>query len=278
MKKEAADLCSNWISKIMYCVNKRKRGDVEFFVFNNLENTGIIKHCFSTRKGGISTGYFSSLNLGYGRGDDDANVDENYRRICEAASLTQENIIMAKQRHGTNIYKIEEKREIPDNTDGLMTNKSGIVLATYYADCVPLLFCDPVKRVIANSHAGWRGSVQNMAAKTVKEMSVHYGCDPKDILAGIGPCISGANFEVDEDVAVQFEKEFSECVFPVNDRPGKFRINLQEACKLSLLRSFVPEENIEITNCCTYSDEELFFSHRRNREERGSLAAFIELA
>ena len=158
-----------------------------------------------------------------------------------------------------------------------MTNHSNIVLVTLYADCVPLLFCDPVKRVIANSHAGWRGCAENMAAKTVTEMTALYACDPKDILVGIGPCVSRANYEVDEDVAARFQKEFGECVFPAVGKPGKFHIDLREVCKLSLLRSNIPLENIETSHWCTFSNDELFFSHRRNGAQRGSLAAFIEL-
>ena len=250
---------------------------VEFLVFGNLVGTGVVRHCFSTRKGGVSAGPFASMNLGYGRGDDNAKVDENYRRICKAAGLTKEKIVTAKQRHGTNIHRVDEVCEVPDNTDGLMTNRPNVALVTFYADCVPLLFCDPVKRVVANSHAGWRGCVQNMAAKTVGEMTAHYGCDPKDILVGIGPCISAASFEVDNDVAMQFQNEFADCVLPVEGKRGKFHVTLLEACKLSLLRADVPLENIEFARRCTYLEGELFFSHRRDWAARGSLAAFIEL-
>jgi len=251
--------------------------DIKFLIFKNLSETGIVRHCFSTRKGGVSVGPFASMNLGYNRGDDETNVDENFRRICKATGLTKEKVVMSKQQHGTNIQIIDEICEVPDNTDGLMTNKSNIVLVTFYADCVPLLFCDPVKRVIANSHAGWRGCVENMAEKTVRKMIEHYGSNPKDILAGIGPCISTANYEVDEDVAGQFQKEFPECVFPADGKHGKFHVDLQEACKLNLLKANIPSENIEIAQWCTFSNSELFFSHRRDGALRGSLAAFIEL-
>jgi len=258
--------------------NKRNVGGVEFLVFENLANTGMVRHCVSTRKGGVSVGSFASMNLGYGRGDDDANVDENYRRICGVAGLAREKIVAARQRHGTNIHRVDDAREPPDDTDGLITNLPGIPLVTFYADCVPLLFCDPVRHVVANSHAGWRGAVQNMAAKTVAEMIALYGCDPGDILAGVGPCISRANFEVDADVALRFQEEFAECVFPVTGNPGKFQIALLETCRLSLLRAGIPPENIELARCCTYGDGDLFFSHRRDGAARGSLAAFIELA
>ncbi|MCL2802329.1 MAG: peptidoglycan editing factor PgeF [Treponema sp.] len=266
-----------------------KQNSVEFLVFKNLSDTGIVKHCFSTRKGGVSSGAFASMNLGYNRGDDDTNVDENFRRICEAAGLSNKEIVMSKQKHGTNIMEIKEicdvsgsftrsgSLEVPDNTDGLITNHPNIVLATFYADCVPILLCDPVKRVIANSHAGWRGCVDNMAALTVKKMTALYGSNPSDILAGIGPCICGSCFEVDEDVAVQFKNEFGDCVLKAENKPGKFYIDLRETCKLSLLGEKIPIENIEIAPCCTYENPDLFFSHRRDNALRGSLAAFIEL-
>jgi len=270
-------------------MTKIERNGVEFLVFKNLSSTGMVKHCFSTRKGGVSSGSFASMNLGYNRGDEVANVDENFRRICEAAGLSNEKIVMTKQKHETNIFKIDGICEVPgsftrsgslgvpDNTDGLITNQTNIVLATFYADCVPLLLCDPVKRVIANSHAGWRGCVQNMAALTVKEMTELYGCNPKDILAGIGPCICASCFEVDEDVAVQFNKSFSECVFADKTKPGKFYIDLRETCRLSLLGENIPPENIEVAPQCTYENKDLFFSHRRDGAQRGSLAALIEL-
>ena len=217
------------------------------------------------------------MNLGYDRGDDKTNVDENFYIICKAAGLSRDRIVKTKQKQGTNIQKIDDVCIVSDNTDGLVTNHSNIVLATFYADCVPLLFCDPGRRVIANSHSGWKGSVLNMASLTVKKMTQDYGCNPKDILAGIGPCISKENYEVDEDVASQFRKEFSECVFASADKPGKFHIALQETCRLSLLRAGIMPENIEIAQWCTYQNEELFFSHRRNGALRGSLAALIEL-
>jgi len=185
---------------------------------------------------------------------------------------------LSKQRHGANIRRVDEIGEVPDDTDGLMTSRPSIALVTFFADCVPLLFCDPVRRVVANSHAGWRGCALGMAARTVGEMAAHYGCNPADILAGIGPCISGANYEVGEDVAMRLGKEFAECVFPAEGSPGKFRAALPEICRLGLLRAGVPPGNIEIAGYCTYADEDLFFSHRRDGEERGSLAAFIALA
>jgi len=254
-----------------------EHNNIPFLVFRNLTNTGIARHCFSTRKGGVSSGSFASMNLGYDRGDDKNNVDENYQRLCKAAELSIDKIVRTKQKHGTNIQKIDKMCEVPDNTDGLVTNCSNIVLATFYADCVPLLFCDPVKRVIANSHAGWRGAIENMASKTVKKMIEYYDCDPTNILIGIGPCISKENFEVDEDVAIQFKKDFPECVFPSESKPGKFHIDLREACRKNLLSANIPLANIEVATWCTFQNEALFFSHRRDGAPRGSLAAFIEL-
>ncbi|MCL2558068.1 MAG: polyphenol oxidase family protein, partial [Treponema sp.] len=168
---------------------------------------------------------------------------------------------------------------VEDDVDGLMTDKPGVVLATFYADCVPLLFCDPARRVVATSHSGWKGCAGNMAARTVARMGERYGCDPADILAGIGPCISRANYEVGSEVAERFAGEFASCFFSLAEKPGKYLLDLREACRLGLLSAGLRGRNIDVApeGMCAFACREMFFSHRRDGSPRGSLAALIAL-
>jgi YfiH family protein len=256
-----------------------EKNGVVYFVFENLEATGIVRHGFSSRIGGVSRGHFAAMNLGYNRGDDDANVKENYRLLCNALGVDAKNIARGSQRHTINIQKADCAGNW-EHTDGLVTNKPGITLVTYYADCVPLLLCDPVKGVIANCHAGWRGTAHNMAGAAVQKMKGEYGCDARDIIVGIGPSISCENFEVGADVAEIFKDLLPFCadfVYNSSSKPYKFHIDLWGINRASLTEAGVPKENIEISGMCTFDDETHFYSHRRSGKDRGSLAALIAL-
>jgi len=268
------------------------KNGLKYFAFENLMTAGV-RHCFSTRVGGVSEGVYASLNLGFNSGDDAEAVRENFRRLCDAVGFDVNNIVMTKQVHGVNIRAVESERKVapeaagwglfpssPVEVDGLMTNKPDITLATYYADCVPLLFFDPVRRVIANAHAGWRGCAQNMAGTAINAMTTRYNCDPVDILAGIGPSISAENFEVDEDVVASFKKTlpFSD-VFIYNSKmeKNKFHVDLWGICRESLILAGLKSENVEIAGLCTHALPELFYSHRRDGLPRGNMVAMIAL-
>ena len=265
-------------------MQKNEKNGVVYFTFKNLQAAGVVRHGFSSRIGGISSGHFAAMNLGPNTGDEAANVQENYRLFCYALGVDVKNIVLTDQRHTTNIQNIKHypghKKHCPENIDGLITDIPGAVLVTYYADCVPLLLCDPKRRVIANCHAGWRGTVHNMAGKAVEKMAADYGCNPRDILAGIGPSISCKNFEVGAEVAQEFKLFLPFCaefVYNSNDTKGKFHIDLWGINRRCLTAAGVPEENIETAGMCTFDDETHFFSHRRSGTQRGGLAAFIAL-
>lgn len=147
-------------------------GKMEFLTFPSLEETGMVRHLFTTRLGGVSQGEFSSMNLSFTRGDQPDCVVENYRRIGEVLGCGPENMVASHQTHTTNIRKVNledrgkgiiRPRDYED-IDGLMTDVSGIVLVTYFADCVPLFFVDTVHRAIGLAHSGWRGTVAGMGA------------------------------------------------------------------------------------------------------------------
>jgi len=259
-------------------MKKIEKNGAVYFVFENME--GMVRHGFSSRIGGVSQGYFAAMNLGLYTDDNPLAVQENRRRFCDAAGFDVNSISGLRQQHTTDMIRVDENPVMDMHGDGLVTNIPGQVLTTYYADCVPLLFYDPVKKVIANCHAGWRGTVHNMAGVAVQRMVAEYGCNPRNILAGIGPSICQRNFEVGPEVAQEFKDLLPFCgdfVYNSDNKPGKFHIDLWGINRASLMAAGVLKENIEVAGLCTFDDEVHFYSHRRNGKQRGSLAAFIAL-
>ena len=164
--------------------------------------------------------------------------------------------------------------------DGLVTNIPGICLTTFYADCVPLFFVDPVKRVIGLSHSGWRGTVGKIGKSTVEKMQEEYGSNPKDILAAIGPSICQDCYEVSEDVIEEFKKAFDgeqwRDLFYRKEN-GKYQLNLWKANEYVFLEAGIQKEHMAVSNVCTCCNDEVFFSHRASCGRRGNLAAFLTI-
>ncbi len=269
-------------------LKQRKYKEIEYLTFPGLEETGLINHLFTTRIGGVSEGIFSSMNLSYTRGDKKESVDENFSRIAEIFGSNAEKIVCSDQTHTTNIRFVTEddcgkgivKEKDYRDIDGLITNKPGIILATFYADCVPLYFVDTENRAIGLSHSGWRGTVEKMGAETIRAMEKAFQTKPEHIKAAIGPSICQDCYEVSEDVAVQFMDLFkadSEHILKAGKEKGKYQLNLWEANKRILMEAGVSEKNIEVTDICTCCNSEYLFSHRASNGMRGNLAAFMEL-
>ncbi len=273
-------------------MNKEINNNVTYMTFDLFKKANV-KHGFSTRLGGVSSGVFESMNLGFNRGDRDENVHENYKRIAKALNMNYERMCLSKQTHTTNVIVVDEKdagngivRPLPyDNVDGLITNVKDMPLVTFYADCVPLFFYDPVKEVVALSHSGWRGTVGKIGKITVEKMHSTFGCNVKDIICGVAPSICKDCYEISKDVADEFIKAFGEekskellrpSIFNPDDS-NKFMLDLWTACKFNFLEAGIKEEHIEITDYCTRCNPDLFYSHRIMGANRGSLAAFISL-
>ena len=264
--------------KSQNCNIKTKNG-VVYITFPPLEKYGV-KHCFSTRIGGVSEGRYSSMNLSFTNGDNPQNVKENFKRICECIGVTPESVVMTHQTHTVNLLNIEENTdEVPNDIDGIMTNKKGITLCSSYADCVPLIFYDKVKKVIATSHSGWRGTVNEIGRKTVEKMRHDYGCNPQDILAVIGPAICKDCYEVDDTVIERVKDlkylNFDDVVLTKGN--GKYMFNLKAVCKATLEFSGIPSSNILVSDICTCCNSEFLHSHRATNGERGNRCAFISL-
>ncbi len=263
------------------CAHHKK--GVTYYSFPQMDAYPFIKAGLSTRLGGVSEGIYTSMNLSYTRGDEKEAVDENFRRICDALGLPFEGVVISAQEHHTNLHNVT----VADcgkgvvtagfkDIDGLLTDEVGVVLCTQYADCVPLVFADPKKHVVATSHAGWRGTVGEIGRLTVERMCSDYGCDPAHILAGIAPSIGKCCFEVDTPVYDEFSKMqvFDGGCFTA-DGNNKFHIDLWEVNRRVLLSAGVKEDNITVTDLCTRCYPDLFWSHRKTGPDRGSLAAFI---
>lgn len=266
-----------------------QREGVVYAAFPALETLPFVRHGFSTRLGGVSRGIYAAMNLSFTRGDDPAAVRENFRRFCTAAGLDDRQVVVSAQEHHVNLYNataadrgrgVDRERGYTD-IDGLLTDEPGVVLCTQYADCVPLLFVDPVRRVVGTSHAGWKGTAAGIGAVTVERMAADYGCRREDILAAVAPSIGPCCFEVDEPVYAAFAQAFSgrswfnSCY--EQKAGGKYHLNLWEINRRTLLDAGVSAEHIAVTDLCTRCHPELFWSHRAAGPQRGSLAAFISL-
>jgi len=260
-----------------------QKGNVRFYTIDSFSKSGCVHHCFTTRHGGVSSGCYESMNLRYNCDDLKSNVDKNFEIICDALKIDKNNLVLSNQVHEDKIVNVgkgdcgngilyENKFK---SADGLITDEPKVALVTFYADCVPIFFLDPVKKVIALTHSGWKGTVKRIGAKTVEKFVSDYHCERKNIIAAIGPSIHLCHFEVGEEVAEEFLKEFGEeSVKMFGEKP---HVDLQKSVFNTLTQSGINPENITQSGICTYCNWEDLFSHRKTMGKRGNLAAIMEL-
>lgn len=268
-------------------LNIHKNGEVVYLTFPKFDAAGGVKHAFSTRIGGVSKGNCSTMSFGFSLDDNRDDVIENYRIFCNAFGADSRKAVLSQQTHTANLRIVTEEdigkgifrqRDYSD-IDGLVTDCKGIVLVTQYADCTPLAFYDPVKGVVATSHAGWRGTVQEIAARTTELMCNKFGCTPADILCGIGPNIGKCCYEVDDPVINEINKlEYldKEKCYDIKGS-GKYMLDLREVNRQILIHSGIKPENIDVADLCTCCNSEIFHSHRATKGKRGTLAMMIAL-
>lgn len=263
------------------------KDNVPYISYRALADIKWLKNGFSTRLGGVSEGVLSTMNLGFGRNDLPENVVKNHEIIANAIGFNPENIVASKQTHTTNVKIVSKKdcgkgiyRERDyDDVDGMITNEKGIVLATYFADCVPLYMVDTKNKAIGLSHSGWRGTVGKIGKVTLDLMKETYGTNPKDVIVCIGPSICRDCYEVSEDVATEFEAAFKgrEKDILINKGNGKYQLDLWECNYIIFKECGVYEENIHMPDICTCHNMEMMFSHRATQGRRGNLAAFLSI-
>lgn len=266
---------------LRYAPNK-----IWYGVFSHLAAAGIV-HGFSTRLGGVSDPPYASLNLGLRTNDAPANVIRNRQLFCQAVGVDPARTVTFRQVHGNRVAEVSKEMagqgmfaydETVPAADAMVTASSDVALLQFFADCVPVLLADPVRRVVAISHAGWRGTVAKVAQKTALFMHRAYGTNLADCLVGIGPSIGSCCYEVDAPVVEKVQEQFAawrELLTPTG--PGRWRLNLWRANRLQLQEIGIPSENIQESGVCTACNTTLYFSHRAEKGITGRIGALIAL-
>jgi hypothetical protein len=263
----------------MYKLNEIE--NFKYLTFPILDKYDDLLHCFTTRSGGVSKGAYESMNLGFDTGDDEENVRKNYYILTEKLGINIEDIVETYQTHTNNIRYVTENdkgraMEDPEYTDidGLYTDKKNIALMSFHADCNAVFFYDPVKKLIGLSHAGWRGTVQNIAGEMIRALA-ELGSNPSDIKAAISPSLGQCCFEVDKDVAdlfISINREYKDYMIMQGE---KYHFDLWAINKYNMIKEGMNEENIETAGLCSKCHNDLFFSHRGQKGKRGLMAGII---
>ena len=251
----------------------------------------VVKHAVSTRLGGVSKGIFDSLNLALHVGDKPQDVITNRKRFALSLNLNAEDIVTPNQVHGDKVMKVDESNrgqgslsyaDAIKETDALITNTPNLPLMLCFADCVPIMFVDIDNQAIGIAHAGWKGTVSKIAAKTLMAMTDEFGTDPRNCLAGIAPSIGSCCYEVGENVIEEYKKSLPNHVEKlIINRDGKTFIDLWQANLIQLLEVGMSEENIDVARECTCCKSSWYFSYRSAKNsgqpETGRIAAIISL-
>ena len=262
-------------------------GQFPVLTFPALDACGCVKHGFTTREGGVSTGIFRSLNFSSNRGDEPAAVRENFRRVAAYFGVTEDAFVFTDQTHTANVRRVTRadagkgltRPQDYTDVDGLITNEPGLVLTAFVADCVPVAIVDPVRRAIGLVHSGWRGTAGRISRVAVSQMQEAYGTDPSDLVCAVGPSICRDCYEVSADVADVFAAEFAAHTGEILTAKGggKYQLDLHRTNRIILEEAGVRPENISVTGLCTCCNPDLLFSHRATGGKRGNLGAFLML-
>lgn len=267
-------------------VTKHEKSGVIYYAWDEMTAAGGL-HGFSTRVGGVSQPPLDTLNLGANQGDDPEAVEENFRRFCGAIGADPDRLVKNHQVHGDLVRAVTEGDIMPRpgapgvfEADGLSTDRPGLALTIFSADCTPVLLFDPVRKAAAAVHSGWRGTAIGAAARGVECLVRRYGSRPENILAAIGPCISACCFETHGDVPdglrAGMGEEAEQFIRPLLGGE-KYMVDLKGANRRWLERAGVEEKHIAVCPACTACDPVLFWSHRRMGSRRGSMAAVLQI-
>lgn len=259
----------------------------DYYKFEIFDRFDEINHFVSTRFGGTCSAPYDSMNLCYEVNDNEKTVNENRHRIAEHMKILPKWLIFSKQTHSSNIAIIKSREFVMSqgnedyrflDCDGMITNVPGICICSLAADCVPILFYDFKRKVIATCHAGWRGTVNNIAGDVINDMQINFASEPENILVAIGPSIGPDHFETGPEVAEVFHEKYPENSNLIQPgRDDRSMINLWIANKTNLTEKGVPSENIEIAGICTVCNQQYFFSHRGSGGKTGRFASGIML-
>ncbi|UCG81262.1 MAG: peptidoglycan editing factor PgeF [Desulfobacterales bacterium] len=265
---------------------ERKINSLSIWLFENLLRYERVGHFVSTRSSGYSSPPYDSLNLSFNVGDDPENVLENRKLLAGALSMSWTSLTTAKQIHDGHVKVLSagmrgkgcaDYQGAINATDAMVTNVPNICLMVLLADCVPILFYDPTKKVIGVTHAGWKGTLQSVAQNTVRVLEQTFGCAPKDIFVGIGPSIGPCCYKVGQEVAAEVEEVLGarKSFIRNKSRDGRGYFDLWRANLRQLLEAGIPEHNIETAKVCTSHHPSLFFSYRHVKGKTGRFGAGI---
>lgn len=246
--------------------------DLEFYASPNLTNVKFLKHFFSTRIGGISTGVYESLNLGIYTNDTYENVQCNLDKIFNAAKMNRDKITYLKQVHSDKFFVVNKDNYLDIKGqcgDALITSEKGIAIGVFTADCVPIILVDTCNEIVAVVHAGWKGTELNIAGKVLKYMKGNMGTDSKNVVAAVGPAIGPCCFEVGFEVAEKFNF--------VYQHKNKFYVDLWKENIKQITECGVLKERISSSMVCTSCNSNLVFSYRKESGATGRLGTFIEI-
>ena len=265
-------------------VKKENNGIIwfEFDLFNDEEN---LLHFQSTRMGGQSKGSYHGLNLGYGK-DDSNDVLANRLKLCDSIGFGDDKVVAQNQVHGNHVAIIDasyarsgfySKKDAIKDCDAMVTNEPDICLWVFGADCLPILFFDPTNRVIGVAHAGWKGTLADIAGETIRTMQENYGSLPEEIIVGIGAGIGVKYYEVGDEVVSAVLNKFGidEPFLIQNPKTGRFHLDLINTNTFLVYQAGIEPENIEVADLCTYENENWFYSARRDKETGRQIAGIM---
>jgi YfiH family protein len=248
---------------------------IRYFQFESLQT----RHALFTRQGGVSPDPWGSLNVGGTVGDDLARVRQNRIRSFEALGREPSTMFDVWQVHSADVVCAGAPRPLNESyrqADIIITDQPGVTLFMRFADCVPILLHDPRNGVVGIAHAGWMGTLRDVAAVTVEAMKNNYGSNPADLVAGIGPSIGPDHYEIGADVILQvMQKHGDESERLLKSQRGKIHFNLWEANRLALERAGVGA--IEVAELCTACHTDDWYSHRAEKGRTGRFGALISL-
>jgi hypothetical protein len=240
-------------------------------------------HGFSARSGGVSEGFFSSLNLSFTRPEQRENVMENYTRFCRAADIPFERMVMDNYAHETQVRRVDASdagkgymRDPLPNCDGLVTNDPSVTLITGHADCMAFFCIDPDERCIGLAHAGWRGALGRIGANVIKKMTACYGSDPENVRVAVGPSICAECFEVGQNVAELFREAFPGLPCVIEKEGSKPHVDLWSVAKDQFFEAGVRPDHFSLFGVCT-AETPLLYSHRRDKGKTGGMAAYLRI-
>ena len=255
---------------------------VVFYTIPSFSRTGLVRHCFSTRIGGVSKGCFESLCFSLSREKNPDNFRENTTRLADACGVDYDSITVVNYEHGDNIYEIgsddagkglTRENDIP-KCDALVCSLKGTAAMTMHADCVPLFYLSDKTGTCAVAHAGWRGVIKGLPGKIASHIASMEGCNADGLLVGIGPHIKSCCFEVGSEVRDVFLDKYGERACRESD--GRLYVDLEYAIICQFREAGIPAENITVSDLCTHCNEDLFYSHRRDRGMTGAMASMIQ--